>query len=61
MSDDPNKLGEDRKRINIQKAHDVQYWSKKINVSKDRLIEAVKSAGFMADDVERESRGDTGS
>lgn len=42
---------EDPKRININEAWELDYWSSSLNVSKDRLKQAVKAVGPMVADV----------
>lgn len=42
---------EDPKRINIHEAWELEYWSSSLNVSRDRLKQAVKAAGPMVADV----------
>lgn len=52
--DDKTKTGKaDDSRININEAYEVQYWSKKFNVTADRLKEAVKAVGSSVRDVEK--------
>lgn len=52
--DDKSKTGKgDDSRININESYELQYWSEKLNVSRDQLKEAVKAAGPNAADVER--------
>jgi hypothetical protein len=55
MSDDTTKKGnQDRERINIQKQHEVEYWTNRLGVSEDELRDAVKRVGPMVEDVQRE-------
>ncbi len=50
--DDKSKTGKgDDSRINVNESYELQYWSEKLNVSQDRLKEAVKAAGPMVADV----------
>ncbi|MCQ6957084.1 DUF3606 domain-containing protein [Mucilaginibacter aquariorum] len=50
--DDKTKTGSpDSKRINIHEDHEVSYWTKELNVSKEELIEAVDSVGTSVDSV----------
>ena len=52
MSDNLKEVGkEDRDRINVNEAHEVQYWTKELGVNTQQLIAAVKAAGVMAADV----------
>ena len=55
MSDDLNKKGEpDRSLINMNEPHEVSYWTKKFNVSKEELERAIEKAGNRsAEEVER--------
>jgi Protein of unknown function (DUF3606) len=58
MSDDNKKPGsQDRLRINVNEDYELRDWSKKFNVTPDRLKEAVKKVGVMAADVEKELKG----
>lgn len=46
MSDDKTKTGgNDRTQINTSEDYELQYWSKKFNVSPDELREAVEKTG----------------
>ena len=55
MADDKRNTGrQDRDRINIEEAYEVQYWSEKFGVSIEELAAAVKKVGPMASDVKRE-------
>lgn len=52
--DDKTKSGKaDDSRINVNEAYELQYWSEKLHVSKDRLKEAVKTAGSRVEDVRK--------
>jgi hypothetical protein len=54
MSDDKTKKGQqDRSRINLDEKHEVDYWTKKLNVSEEELREAVENVGSSAATVER--------
>ena len=55
MADDKSKTGQaDRIRINVNEDYEVRDWAKKFGVSPDRLKEAVKKVGPMAQDVGNE-------
>jgi Protein of unknown function (DUF3606) len=55
MADDLSKKGPaDRSRISLLEPHEVQYWTDKFNVSKERLSEAVHNVGHSAAAVEQE-------
>ncbi|AWH86570.1 DUF3606 domain-containing protein [Flavobacterium album] len=46
MSDDKSKTGSpDRNRINTSEDYEVRYWSEKFGVSKQELLDAIKSSG----------------
>lgn len=54
MSDDKTKTGgQDRVRINVHEACEVDHWSTKFGITREQLIEAVNRAGDRAEDVER--------
>ena len=53
MSDDPKKEAQDRQRINVHEDYEVQYWTKALGVTKERLEQLVKEHGDRADDVRR--------
>ncbi|MBO9674661.1 MAG: DUF3606 domain-containing protein [Sphingobacteriaceae bacterium] len=51
--DDKQKRGSaDRSRININEGYEVDYWSNKFGVSKDKLKAAVQTVGNSAHAVE---------
>ncbi|MGQ7855598.1 DUF3606 domain-containing protein [Pedobacter sp. WC2501] len=51
--DDKLKNGSaDRGRININEGYELDYWSNKFGVSKDKLKAAVQIVGTSADKVE---------
>ena len=49
------KAPEDRSRISTE-PDQLQYWADKFGVSKERLLEAVRKAGFAPEAVGRELR-----
>ena len=52
--DDKSKTGKaDDSRINVNEAYELQYWSEKFNVSKDRLKEAVQEVGTSVEAVRK--------
>lgn len=54
MADDLKDKGPtDRTRINIHESWELEYWSKHLGVSKEKIISAVKSVGVMVTDVKR--------
>ena len=54
MPDDLKKTPKDRSRISITKPDQAEYWADKFGVSKERLLEAVRKAGFAPEAVGRE-------
>jgi len=51
--DDKKKTGNaDRSRININEGYELDYWSNKFGVSKDKLKAAVQTVGTLAAKVE---------
>jgi hypothetical protein len=53
MGDDPTKTAQDRQRINVHQDYEVDYWTKELGVSKERLQQLVNDHGDRADDVRR--------
>ena len=54
MPDDKNERGSpDSKRININEPHEVQYWTKQLGVSEQRLRETVDKVGTSAEAVRK--------
>ena len=52
MSDSSQNRGEpDRSRINLSQDHELQYWTKTLDVTEEELREAVRAAGSSADKV----------
>jgi hypothetical protein len=57
MTDDKTKHGPaDAKRINVDEAYEVQYWTKEFGISAQQLRAAVKRVGVMVEDVRAELR-----
>jgi hypothetical protein len=55
MADDKSKTGQsDRIRINVNEDYELRDWAKKFGVSPERLKQAVKKVGPMAQDVGNE-------
>ena len=53
--DDLSKTGQqDRSKINMHEAHEVQYWTKHLNVSKEELQKAVDKVGNSAAAVRKQ-------
>lgn len=52
MDDKLKTGGADRARININEAYELDYWSEKFGVSKDKLKAAVQIVGTSAAVVE---------
>ncbi|NVM79289.1 hypothetical protein FHW83_005126 [Duganella sp. SG902] len=59
MSDDlNNRGGQDRARINVNEPHEVDYWTKELGVTKQRLQQLVKEAGTSAKAVREKLASD---
>ena len=55
MADDKTQTGKpDDNRINVNQPYEVDYWKKKFNTTPEKLRDAVKKVGPMADDVKKE-------
>jgi hypothetical protein len=55
MADDLTNRGPaDRARINVHEPHEVSYWTKALGVTEEKLKDAVKRVGVMADAVKRD-------
>ena len=53
MSDDRSIRGPaDRARVNVNERYELDYWSERFGVTRDRLKSAVNAVGVMAADVE---------
>ena len=58
MPDNTQKTGgQDRKRINVNQDYELQDWSDKFGVTKERLKEAVEAVGDSAKQVEKYLKG----
>ena len=54
MPDDPSKKHpQDSSRINIHEDYEVDYWTKKWNVTPEQLKACVKKVGVMVSDVKK--------
>ncbi|ADP20013.1 MULTISPECIES: DUF3606 domain-containing protein [Achromobacter] len=52
MTDDLKKRGaQDRSRVNVNEAHEVQYWTRELGVSEAQLKAAVQAVGVSADAI----------
>ena len=52
MADDKRQRApQDAARINVNEDYEVQYWTKELGVSKERLKELVKTHGVSAEAV----------
>jgi hypothetical protein len=59
MADDKSNRGPaDRARINIHEPYEMEYWSKELGVTPERLRELVGKHGVMAADIRRTSVND---
>lgn len=53
--DNLQKRGQpDRSKINMHEAHEVSYWTKHLNVSKEELQKAVDKVGNSASAVRKQ-------
>ena len=53
MADDQTRRGpQDATRINIHEEYEVQYWTQRFSVTRERLEEAVRQVGVSAKKVE---------
>jgi hypothetical protein len=58
MADDTTKTApQDAKRINVHEDYEVRYWIKRLGCTPEQLKAAVKKAGVMVDDVQKELNG----
>jgi hypothetical protein len=58
MADDKTKRGgSDRSRINLQERYEVEYWTKKFGVTKERLEQAVQRVGSSSVELVRKELG----
>ncbi|WP_343608337.1 DUF3606 domain-containing protein [Chryseobacterium oranimense] len=54
MSDDLSKRRpQDAAKVNVNETWELEYWSKKFGVTKERLKEAVKAVGTSAAEVQK--------
>jgi hypothetical protein len=49
----PNRVTDDRSRINVDEPYEVRYWTEALGVSEAKLREAVIAVGTSADAVRR--------
>ena len=55
MPDDKTKTRpQDASRINIHEPYEVEYWTKRLHVDREKLKQAVGKVGVMVKDVEAE-------
>jgi hypothetical protein len=53
--DDKNKTApEGAERIKVHEEYEVQDWTKKLRVTPEQVKTAVKKAGVVADDIQKE-------
>ena len=58
MSDDKTKSGgQDRERINVHEDYELRDWSKSLNVTPEKLKEAVQAVGDRAEKVREYLKG----
>jgi hypothetical protein len=53
MTDDPSKTAQDRQRINVHQDYEVDYWTRELGVSRERLRQLVSEHGDRVDDVRK--------
>jgi len=53
MDSTKNVGSPDRDRINVNEDYELQYWSEKFGVSRDRLKEAVEAVGTSVEAVQK--------
>ena len=46
-----SRAGKDRTRIDIGDDHDLRYWSRRFDVSRNAIRRAVETVGALAEDV----------
>ena len=55
MADDPKKTGgPDRSKIAMDQDHEVRYWTKHLNVTREQLQKAVDKVGHSAAAVRKQ-------
>jgi 3-oxoacyl-[acyl-carrier-protein] synthase III len=54
MDDLKKKSSQNRSKINMHEPHEVRYWTKHLNVSKEQLQKAVDKVGNSAAAVRKE-------
>lgn len=52
MDDKQKNVNADRTKININEGYELDYWSNKFGVSKDKLKAVVQTVGTSAREVE---------
>lgn len=58
MSDDRNSRGpQDASRISLTEDYEVDYWTKALGVTRERLAQAVEAVGHGADAVRAHLKG----
>ena len=48
-----NRAGKDRTRIDVDDDHDLRYWSRRFDVSRNAIRRAVATVGALAENVAR--------
>lgn len=52
MTDDlKNRGAQDRARVNVNEAHEVQYWTRELGVSEAQLKAAVQAVGVSTEAI----------
>jgi hypothetical protein len=57
MDDKTKRQPQDGQRINVNEDYELRDWSKKLNTTPEKLKEAVKQVGPMADKVKEHLTG----
>jgi hypothetical protein len=52
-TDNMNARKEDKENINVHDPLELRYWSNKLGVTKESILEAVREAGDSIDEVEK--------
>lgn len=53
MDDKNNVSSPDRDRINMKENYEVEYWTSKFGVNREKLKEAVDAVGTSPEEVEK--------
>jgi hypothetical protein len=54
MVDDKNeRRPQDSSRVNVNEEYEVQYWTNKLGISREKLISTVKRVGVSVEDIKK--------